>query len=63
MKTKKCCDNCGRYRWYYDYCEKWKCEVDDRGVCGLWTERVKPKDTETDTAGIDNITCGKNVKG
>lgn len=46
MKTKKCCDNCERYRWYYNYCKKWKCEVDDRGVCGSWTERVKPKDTD-----------------
>lgn len=26
------CDNCKWYRWYYDRCEKWKCEMDARAV-------------------------------
>ena len=26
------CDNCENYNWYYDYCYKWKCEVDGREV-------------------------------
>lgn len=26
------CDNCKHYHWYYDYCDKWKCEVDAREV-------------------------------
>ena len=61
MKTKKCCDNCERYRWYYDYCKKWKCEVDDRGVCSSWTERVKPKDTDIAREQEQKI-GGKNMK-
>lgn len=26
------CDNCKWYRWYYDRCEKWKCEMDAREI-------------------------------
>ena len=26
------CDKCDHYRWYYDYCEKWRCNMDWRGV-------------------------------
>lgn len=26
------CDECKHYNWYYDRCEKWKCEVDSREV-------------------------------
>ena len=26
------CDNCKHYRWYYDRCDKWDCEVDSREV-------------------------------
>jgi len=41
--NKKCCDNCCNYHWYYDYCDKWKCVVDDRSVCNEFAER---KDNE-----------------
>ena len=33
------CDNCEYYEWYYDYCRKWKCEVDDRGVYSCFEKR------------------------
>lgn len=26
------CDNCKCYKWYYDHCDKWNCEVDEREV-------------------------------
>ena len=26
------CDKCKHYRWYYDWCDKWMCEVDARSV-------------------------------
>ena len=26
------CDHCRHYRWYYDKCLKWDCEVDSREV-------------------------------
>ncbi len=26
------CDKCKYYHWYYDWCDKWKCEVDGRSV-------------------------------
>ena len=35
----KCCDKCRFYQWYFDYCEKWKCEVDGRSVYGCFEER------------------------
>lgn len=38
------CDNCKYYEWYYDYCEKWKCVVDDREVHSCFAERGKADD-------------------
>lgn len=35
------CDNCKHYRWYYDRCEKWGCEVDGRAVHNCFEEREK----------------------
>lgn len=32
----KCCDTCIYYYWYYDHCDMWDCEVDDRSVCDEW---------------------------
>ena len=26
------CDKCKFYIWYYDWCKKWRCEVDGRAV-------------------------------
>ena len=31
--VKKICDNCVNYRWYYDKCLKYNCEVDARSTC------------------------------
>ena len=39
--NKECCDNCLHYCWYYDYCEKWQCEVDDRSVCSEYEVNIK----------------------
>ena len=33
QQSKKCCDTCKHYRWYYDKCAKYDCEVDARSVC------------------------------
>ena len=33
MDTKKTCDNCIYYNWYWDKCSKYDCEVDSRSVC------------------------------
>lgn len=32
----KCCDNCIYYRWYYDHCDLFDCEVDARSMCAMW---------------------------
>jgi hypothetical protein len=37
--TTKCCDNCIHYHWYYDYCDKYDCEVDAREVHDCFAER------------------------
>lgn len=26
------CDNCKHYDWYYNYCEKLRCEIDTKDV-------------------------------
>lgn len=36
---KKCCDTCKYYEWYFDKCQKYNCEVDNRSVCSLHEER------------------------
>ena len=30
------CDYCKHYNWYYDYCDKWKCEIDARSIYGCF---------------------------
>lgn len=32
------CDKCKHYHWYYDWCDKWKCEVDARSVHSCFEE-------------------------
>lgn len=36
--SQKCCDNCLHYHWYYDYCDKYDCEVDARAVYDCFEE-------------------------
>ena len=36
----KCCDNCMYYQWYYDKCDKWECNVDERSVCACFVPRT-----------------------
>ena len=36
---KKCCDTCKYYSWYYDFCEKWECEMDARSKCDSYKKR------------------------
>lgn len=35
------CDNCTYYHWYYDYCDKWKCEVDERSIYSCFERKNK----------------------
>ncbi len=37
--TGKCCDNCKCFKWYWDKCTKWNCEVDAREVHNCFDER------------------------
>lgn len=37
------CDNCIYYNWYYDWCKKWKCKVDDRSICNNFINKEKGK--------------------
>lgn len=39
--NNQCCDNCRHYHWYYDYCDKYDCEVDARETHGCCEERRK----------------------
>lgn len=41
MNSKKCCDNCIYYSWYYDYCKLWNIKIDSRYVCNNYKEREK----------------------
>ena len=40
------CDKCKYYNWYYDYCDKWKCVVDNREVHSCYEERTSNEDTK-----------------
>lgn len=35
------CDYCQHYKWYWDWCEKWKCEVDAREIHGCFEKKLK----------------------
>lgn len=35
------CDNCKYYRWYHDYCDKYKCQIDPREVHNCFEPRKK----------------------
>lgn len=37
----KYCDNCKYYRWYYDRCTKWDCEIDSRSVQDCHEPKLK----------------------
>ena len=39
MSSKKCCDNCRYYEWYYDWCNLFKCEMDARSRCNSYKGR------------------------
>jgi len=32
------CDSCIHYCWYYDYCDKWECKVDEREIHECYEE-------------------------
>lgn len=36
------CDDCKHYKWYYDRCRKWDCEVDAREVHNCFEKRETP---------------------
>lgn len=38
-KYKVNCDNCKHYHWYYDYCDKWDCEMDARACNSCFEAR------------------------
>lgn len=43
----KCCDKCRHYKWYYDYCSKWKIKMDYRSVFSCFEEYKKDKSEES----------------
>lgn len=49
------CDDCKHYRWYYDRCEKFGCEVDYREVHNCF----EPYDTPI----RDAMVGGRNIDG
>lgn len=57
------CDNCKYYKWYYDYCEKWKCKVDDREVHSCFKGRFDYNNSEMSGHWIDIDTddCNYNT--
>lgn len=36
VQTKRTCDTCKHYHWYYDRCDLYECETDPRSVCATW---------------------------
>ena len=38
----KCCDECKYFKWYYDWCDRWKTTIDERAVNNCF----EPKEEE-----------------
>lgn len=38
------CDDCKHYHWYYDYCDKWDCEMDARACNSCFEARENAED-------------------
>ena len=36
------CDDCKHYHWYYDWCDKWQCEVDARCIHNCFEKCATP---------------------
>ena len=53
-KNEMNCDACQHYCWYYDWCDKWKCEVDARAVYKCFAERNR-KDNDEQRKREQNI--------
>ena len=41
MTSKKCCDTCKWYKWYYDLCILFNCKVDFRSICNQYLDKNK----------------------
>ena len=41
MTSKKCCDTCKYYEWYYDRCNLFNCKMDARSKCNCYKERIQ----------------------
>ena len=39
MNDRNCDNDCVHYHWYYDWCDKWKCEIDGRSLGDAYEER------------------------
>lgn len=50
-EKKECCDSCTHYHWYYDYCDKWDCEVDSRAVNDCFEPRRNKNEGSYQPAG------------
>lgn len=61
------CDNCIHYHWYYDYCDKWNCEVDERETCNCFEQQETPvrdamvNNPKNGDSGICSCTLGSAV--
>ena len=38
MNSKKSCDTCNHYKWYYDLCTLYNVKVDARQVCSEYNQ-------------------------
>ena len=45
------CDKCDYFRWYYNWCDKWKCEVHWKSVCSFF------KEDECEKTGLEENKC------
>ena len=55
--TNTNCDYCKHYNWYYDYCDKWKCEIDARSIYDCFEQN---NDTIITNSDIENKKKGYN---
>lgn len=54
------CDDCKHYHWYYDYCDKWDCEMDARACNSCFEARETQKNDVVKLLYCEE--CGRKIE-
>ena len=49
------CDNCNKYNWYFDWCKKWKCYVNEKEVHDCFEPIVQEREVIYDGEDVEVV--------